>query len=223
MDDANYQPSNVARRLRSGFTLVELMLVLAVLAAFAAMAWPAVSRAYESVRLKKVAEQVQAAFAHARVQAMTSGVSQVFRFEPGTNQYTIGVLQDDTAAVESDDTSTAASSGTLTVSGNSSSPMAGSSMNTGDGSGGCAYQLSDGFTFSKGERVLDARAALAESETNGNQSSNDSPPIMFYPDGTASEAVVTIGNQNGRNISLSLRGLTGVSRMSDIFSGDTPP
>ncbi|HTQ38114.1 MAG TPA: prepilin-type N-terminal cleavage/methylation domain-containing protein [Pirellulales bacterium] len=222
MDNANKQLPIAKRYLRSGFTLVELMLVLAVLAVFAAMAWPSIHRAYESVLLKDAAQQVQAAFGHARVQAMTSGVSQVFHFEQGTSQYTISALQDDTAATESDSTSDSTAVSTMTLGGNSPAASAGTSNASGDASAGCAYQLPDGFTFTSGNRVLDARAAAAESEASGNSSSDNAPPVLFYPDGTASEAVVTISNQYGRNISISLRGLTGVARMSDIFSGEAP-
>jgi hypothetical protein len=93
-------------------------------------------------------------------------------------------------------------------------------MSSNDSGGGCNYQLPDGYAFIEGNRVLDARAAVSESEISGDGSSTTTPPILFYPDGTTSEATVTIGNQYGGRISVSLRGLTGVARMSDVFSGE---
>ena len=45
---------------RRAFTLLELMLVMGILVAVAAIAWPTITRSYESVRLRKAADQVQA-------------------------------------------------------------------------------------------------------------------------------------------------------------------
>ncbi len=225
MHNAHHRSPLANRRGRSAFTMMELMLVMAILAAIAAMSWPAVSRAYEGLRLKKAGEQLQAAFGHARVQAMTSGVSQVFTFQPGTGQYTVSSLQDGSETTESDSAAASSSSATISPS-PSSTPAAapaGSSVTTGDNGSGCVYQLPDGYLFAGSQRVLDSRAATAESEISGNSTSSaDTPPVLFYPDGTASEAVVTISNPTGRSISVTLRGLTGVARMGDIFTGEAP-
>jgi prepilin-type N-terminal cleavage/methylation domain-containing protein len=232
-----------SRNFRQGFTLLELMLVLGLLVMVGAIAWPSIQKAYEGIRLKKTAEQVMAAFGHARVLAMTTGVTQAFRFEPGTGQYTMTSVQDDSAAVDADASGSASAAAGTSSSGTSSStdsssatdPNANSSagsssnpngMTSGNAAGSCAYQLTDGFAFAKGERVLDTRAALAESElpedASSGGSSDAAPPVLFYPDGTTSEAVVTIADKTGRSISVTLRGLTGVARMGDVFTAETP-
>jgi Tfp pilus assembly protein FimT len=236
-------------RLRSGFTLFELMLALGLFVMIGAIAWPAIQRSYEGIRLKKTAEQVLAAFGHARVLAMSTGVTQTFRFQAGTGQYTMMAMQDDSAGVDSDASGAASAMAGSTATGGSSSsdtssattdPNANSSAanstdpsapnssgsSSGNTTGSCAYQLNNGFVFAKGERTLDARAALAESELPSDASSagasDSAPAILFYPDGTTSEAVVTVSDKTGRSISVSLRGLTGVARMGDVFSGETP-
>jgi Tfp pilus assembly protein FimT len=238
-----------SRQLRSGFTLFELMLVLGLLVMIGAIAWPTIQRSYEGIRLKKTAEQVMAAFGHARVLAMSTGVTQTFRFQAGTGQYTMMAMQDDSAGVDSDASGAASAMAGSTAKGGSSSsdassattdPNANSSAanstdpsgsnsggsSSGNTTGSCAYQLNDGFVFAKGERTLDARAALAESELPTDASSagasDSAPAILFYPDGTTSEAIVTVSDKTGRSISVSLRGLTGVARIGDVFSGEAP-
>jgi Tfp pilus assembly protein FimT len=196
--------------VRGGFTMVELLLVLGIVVIIGAMSWPSIQHAYEGIRLKKAAEQVLAAFGHARVQAMSKGLPQVFRFEQGTNRYTIEAVADDSAATE---LSGSVSSSVVTVGGGSSS----ASQSTGP----CAHQIPDGFVFSSGQRTLDNRTATTESELSGSSQSSDAPPIIFYPDGQASEASVTVTDpHDGRSISVSIRGLTGISRLSQVFLAD---
>ncbi len=56
-----------SRQLRCGFTLFELLVVLGLLITVGALAWPSIQRSYDGIRLKKTADQVMAAFGHARV------------------------------------------------------------------------------------------------------------------------------------------------------------
>jgi len=198
---------------RRGFTLMEVMLVMAILIAVAAVAWPQIVRAYDSVRLRKVADQVQEALSRARVQAMSSGMPQVFRFEPSSPRYTIEAYQDDTASGDSSQTD-ASSSGTTAV-----SPAPTSNNAAADATNPCQHQLPDGFIFASAERSSDTRSAVAEGQlTDG--SSADAPPVFFYADGTSQDAVITISNDNGRSISITLRGYTGITRIGEIFASE---
>src|SRR5262245_48608432 len=126
---------------RRAFTLLEVMLVMGILVAVAAIAWPTITRSYESVRLRKAADQVQAGLSHARVEAMSSGVSQVFRFEPNSPRYTITPNQDDSVSLDSTatDTSTASSAvqPSASPSGTAGSPTGGRT----DPSNPCQHQL----------------------------------------------------------------------------------
>ncbi len=197
----NRSPQSPNRNRRSGFTLMEMMLVVVVLAAMGAIAWPLVSRAYEGVKLKNAALDVRAAFNRARVEAMTSGVARAFHFVPSTGNYSVDIVQDGSEAVEGNGTTT--NTGTSRTSGSA-----------------CTYTLPDGFVFQTAERTLDSRASMAESALSGTGIDTSTPPVLFYPDGTASEATVTIANQYGRSIAVSLRGLTGISRLGEVMSAD---
>jgi prepilin-type N-terminal cleavage/methylation domain-containing protein len=208
---------------RPAFTLVELMLVLAIICVIAAMSWPSLKRTFEFARLKNAAEQVQAAFGHARVDAMNKGVPQVFHFEPGTPQYSVDVWQDDQTSTEGDADSSASSSSTTPT----TTPAAGSSPTGVTAKTGAAtHQLPETIVFANDAQVQDARADALQSEGGGASlpaAGSSSPQIMFYADGTTSEAVVTVASPSGRKMSVTLRGFTGVSRLSDVFTGDTPP
>lgn len=191
------------------------MLVMGILVAVAAVAWPSITRAYESVRLRKAADQVQAGLARARVEAMSSGVTQVFRFEPNSPRYTITPYQDD--SVSSLDTTADTSSSSA---GQPSSQPSGTSSPTGglsDPGNPCEHQLPDGFAFTTAQRSSDSRTAATESQLNDSSASADAPPVFFYPNGESQDAIITISTDNGRSVSITLRGYTGVTHVGEIF------
>ena len=80
--------SHRAGRLR-GYTLLEMIVVLAIVASFLAIALPAVFRPLTKAELRDAAQQVQAALLDARTRAVESGVAQEFRYEPGGRRYEI--------------------------------------------------------------------------------------------------------------------------------------
>ena len=73
------------RRCRRGFTLFELMLVLALLVAFASIAAPMLRNSFAIERLRKGGDAVRTIWAKARLDAMRSGQTYVFRFDYGAN------------------------------------------------------------------------------------------------------------------------------------------
>ena len=75
---------------RRGYTLFEVMLVLAILVAVGAVAVPIFRQSFEVERLRKGADTLRTAWAKARVQAMTTGLTHVFQFEYTTNQFVVG-------------------------------------------------------------------------------------------------------------------------------------
>jgi len=202
---------------RRAFTLLEVILVMGILVAVAAVAWPTIHRSYESLRLRKAADQVQAGLSRARVEAMSSGVSQVFRFEPNSPRYTITPYQDDSVSLDAtaaDTSNSSAGQGSTTPSIAASTPTGGQA----DPSNPCQHQLPDGFVFTTAQRSSDSRTAVAESQLNDGSASADAPPVFFYPDGSSKDAVITISTDNGRAISITLRGYTGVTHVGEIFA-----
>src|SRR5215211_5783580 len=74
-------------RSRSGFTLLELMIVLTIIVVLASLSSPFVVRAWERYRVKLAGDQLRAAFTHAHVEAMRTGQIQVLRLELGGSSY----------------------------------------------------------------------------------------------------------------------------------------
>jgi prepilin-type N-terminal cleavage/methylation domain-containing protein len=77
-----------AGRLR-GFSLLEMIVVLAVVASLLGLAMPAMLRPLTKTQLREAARQVQAAMSDARARALESGLDQEFRYEPGGRNYEI--------------------------------------------------------------------------------------------------------------------------------------
>ena len=51
-----------------------------------------------------------------------------------------------------------------------------------------------------------------------------SRPILFYPDGTTSDAFVVVANENKVGLKIDLRGMTGTAIVGDVIAleGDEP-
>jgi prepilin-type N-terminal cleavage/methylation domain-containing protein len=73
--------------------------------------------------------------------------------------------------------------------------------------------LPDGLSFAG----LSVNAMPADAGENGWLG-----PVLFYPDGTSSDALLTLNNRVGRTIDVSLRGLTGVATVGVIQTGAEP-
>ena len=64
---------------RSAFTLLELLLVLALMVAAVAAALPSLKTSFSNQRLQKAAEQIRAEWTRARARAIKTGQTQIFR------------------------------------------------------------------------------------------------------------------------------------------------
>ncbi|HND52428.1 MAG TPA: prepilin-type N-terminal cleavage/methylation domain-containing protein [Pirellulaceae bacterium] len=190
---------------RPAFTLVEVMLVLALLVVIGALIWPAVKGPFEGQRLRKAGDQVRAEWTRARTRAMKSGRTQVFQFQTGKDSYTV-----QTWTGPGDDEQSTREGGFSAAGGGFGTPAAPQPTAGANRTG----QLPEGVTFVGAETTIDQRAAMrgASNPAAGDQSE----PILFYPDGTTSTVHVVIANQRDRAIVVSLRGLTGLATCSDI-------
>src|SRR5947208_8568084 len=72
---------------RSGFTLLELLLVLAIVAMVVAMAYPSLDAFLTEARLKAGADHLRARFAEARSHAILDNQPYVFSVKPGESGY----------------------------------------------------------------------------------------------------------------------------------------
>ncbi len=198
------------RPTRHGFTLMELLLVLALLTVLTGIAWPLISRAYVNIKLRNAAEQIQAAWGKARVQAISTGLPHVFRFEMQAGDYSVVPWQDENADLEAAMPISAKSFDVAIPS--ATTTYSGAATTTGP-------KLPENMIFSKLDRGSDSRTMAADAQLSSAGITATSPPVVFYPDGTSSDAVLTITNRTGRYITVNVRGLTGVTRVGEITTG----
>jgi hypothetical protein len=185
-----------------------VLLVLALLAAVSAIAWPAVEGSFASSRLRTAADMVRAVWSEARLEAMRTGVIHEFRYQDGGSAYLVrswAATADPAAAPPP------AADATATVEPVSDFEAA-FTKNV----------LPEDVTFAVGTQLIDQRASLTAAVAGANVAAEGvySPPILFYPDGTTVDAVVHLKNEQGLYVRIALRGLTGAARLSELLSAD---
>jgi hypothetical protein len=199
-------------------TLFEVVLVTALLVVVGSLVVPVFTGSFSSVRLRRAGDQVLSRWAHARARAVETGETQQFRFTPATGAYTVEpwalIPEEQTAGrpTRSRDAKTQAESqiedaelGLLTAA---------------DGTAKTTGILPAPITFLTGQIVA---AGAAESERDASLRSpgaDETTPILFYPDGSSSDASVTLASDSGQYVRLTLRGLTGVGRASEVLTRD---
>jgi len=77
------------RTRRSGFTLLEVMLVMAILVVLLSIAYPSIEGMYGDVRVTAAVDQVRAVWAEARARAIDDGQAYRFAIMPDTNRYRV--------------------------------------------------------------------------------------------------------------------------------------
>lgn len=198
-------------RHRRGLSLLEMMLVLAVLVAAAAIALPAFHGPMSDQRLRKAADLVLAQWARARLEAMKTGQMQVFRYEIGTEFYQVQPRFDGSFLLEGSADADRLMAPDMLL----QNPMS-------DGResllGVAGQRLPSGATFYAGRTDTDARMMRLQSEDPSiSLSGTAAQPIIFYPDGTTSQALLVLTNERFF-VQLRLRGLTGQGRASGLLT-----
>ena len=221
-----------SRSARKGLTLMEMLLVMALMVIVASLAAPAFRRPMENFRLRKAGDAIRIAFTRARIRAMKSGQTHLFRYQVGGNGYTVELWRADDAYLEAG----------MEVDVNETAPLgnlSGAQGSQGDANvdldvfmSGVQEELPEGVRFHGGLIEADMRAAmLDETSSNGagpglnanpglaggDGQSSWSQPILFYPDGTTSDAKVLLVNRNTVFVRIDLRGLTGVAKSSAVL------
>ena len=179
---------------RCGFSLLELILVLAILMAFAALALPNVQRSLSRQGVRKGADMFRAAMGKARVRAMRSGKVYAVFYVPNTPYYSVAAFD------KAPDEGALASQRLASIQNRSATELFSDNL------------LPRQIRFAAGEVEIDGRASLALS-SSGNSSIR---PILFYPDGSSQNAKIILQNEKGDMVQVFLRGLTGTSTSTRI-------
>jgi Tfp pilus assembly protein FimT len=187
-----------------------MVLVLALLVAIGAIAWPAINGAFSGARLRSAADRIRTAWSEARLEAMRTGTIHEFRYQESARKYRVRAWTAETlGAVDAASPQASLTQDPLEPQGDFEAAF---SQDT----------LPDDITFELGTQNIDQRATLTAQAAGANVGAETmfSAPILFYPDGTTTDAVLHLKNKDNRYIRLALRGLTGISRTSRLLTLD---
>ena len=218
-------PTSASQRTqRSGFTLLELMLVLAIIAAIGAIVTPSLGAMWERSKLRGATDALRLRWDQARLEAMRTGQNQVFECEPGTGNFSVKPL------VLQADTTTAGTGATLLSGGALVETQDNGFMTSADTEEFQGETLEETITFVHCLVVGDMRAySITQESLSGGSGVNDlntsniGQRVIFYADGSTSTAEVQIKNSRGDVKAVQMRGLTGHTRsieVSNVASGD---
>jgi hypothetical protein len=190
-----------ASSLARGLTLFEMLLVLTLLVILGALSMPALDGAMANSRVRHGGDEVRAAWATARLNAMQTGQTHVFRCVWGSGQYHIEALDMLVPAVEGE-LEQLPDVAVLTDADVADDDWV-------------ENRITGGVRFANGQWT-DAFGQIDTDLLRGVQPEGQwSMPIYFFADGTTSDATLVIENDRGDRVRLTLRGLTGLSLAAD--------
>ncbi|MCO6047595.1 prepilin-type N-terminal cleavage/methylation domain-containing protein [Aeoliella sp. ICT_H6.2] len=174
------------RPVRSAFTLIEILLVLALLVVIAGFTVMTLDASVLRSKLHKGVDQVRTAWADGKHQSVASGQRMVFTCVLGGREFRLSPL----GQIATPD------------------PDAPVTENP---------QLPEGIVF----RSLQAASPTALTQQTGSYYIDEgqwSQPVVFNPDGTSYDAVVVLEESSGKQMQVTLRGLTCTANASDVPS-----
>lgn len=219
-----------ALRGRSAFTLLELLMVLAVMTMIVALGIPSVSRLLARARFKDGVFEIQAELAQTRLLSMKTGEAYLFRYLPGTNRYRIvtkKLFEEEQALRRTNRTNPLAVSVPSRSAGEFERTFSADvRIDGGVISDGTELRLSTAKNAVGAEGVdLGSRAVGSLATPGAGEPLGDvwSEPILFYPNGRTSNAVFFLASTGSIPFysEVALRGFTGGVRVSTIAS--VPP
>jgi prepilin-type N-terminal cleavage/methylation domain-containing protein len=198
-----------------GYSLMEMIVVLALIASLSAIALPALFRPLAKAELREAARQMQAALLDARTRAVESGVVQELRYEPGGRRYEIRASGQEDQGPASAVPNTATMPNTAAA-GVAAQPLRSAALEP------VAETLPDGIVFADPQEEsraepLQALAttsppAVEESATTGKRWTT---LLHFYPNGRSPNCRLKLRGSKSWSVELMLRGLTGT-----VFVGE---
>ena len=192
------------RNHRRGFTLLEMLLVLALIVTVASLAVPSIRGSLRGQRLRQGAERLRAELIAARVKAMRTGITHAFVLSTTT-----GAFLSLPHAPNAEEL-TEAQLGALAAQTDAAATIqAGGSLPEGVGE-----SLPEGVTFGAVSAWDDHSMQGAVGAASGG-GGEIVPSILFFPDGTSTNAQFTVVGERGDTILVTLRGLTGTVRVGN--------
>lgn len=211
---------------RPAFTLLELILALAVMSMLAAVMLPPMTLLLSDRRMARSADLMQIELGKARLDAMRDGTVLVLRGELGGSTLTVAPYFSASDATET------------------GSPIAQSALATGarqasviatdqNARAARSIALPENITLTSIVVANSARSMMDQSDPTGGGSMNpaampavgeggvdlaaaDSASIFFYPDGSTSDAAIIMGGADQLATMVLIRGVTGQTSIVEI-------
>ncbi|MCS7237650.1 MAG: hypothetical protein NZ899_05190 [Thermoguttaceae bacterium] len=185
------------------------------------MAWPALRWTLGAQRLRAAAEQIRVEWTRTRLAAIKNQVPYVFRYVPGESVYTIEPV---TGAMSTFGSFQGSWDMPVGYAGQMGDITAGTFGAGPTSSQGAERSLPEGIVFFSGTSNLDLRGQTILEEWSaltGNYAAGWMESVIFYPDGTATDAEVVLESDQGRQVSVWIRGLTGVVQVGPVVRAET--
>jgi len=188
------------QRAVSGFSLFELLIVLAVIVTITAMAAPNLMDRVRNARVQEAAEGVREVLGNARRYAIDSGVDYHFRFE--VNGHAVVAIPAELNPVLANSFSSDPE--------DTRTPL--EALIFGDEILLCARKDEN-----PGAEQLESKAFDTLTEAGDLAQRTWSSPILFRFDGTAEDRTFRVMDEDGRTSEVTVRGLTGAVRVSPVY------
>ncbi len=203
--------------MRRAFTLIELILVLAILAVAASFAIPTFEAMITSRQLSQAVDKVRLELQRARLEAIKTGQAQVFRCHVGVGEYTLEPWLKANDEVEANAGATVVTQLGQVVDTTSNAGLVGGTL--ADPTAGQKI-LEDGIIFSDAQIQNDMRALSEQNPADSMVASATgwSSPVLLYPDGSTTTAHLVLQDTRGRRFAVQLRGLTGEASVIELAS-----
>jgi type II secretory pathway pseudopilin PulG len=190
---AKIESATVQPGARSGFSLLELLLVLGILVAVVGFSVPAIQDANDVRRLDEAGELVRQALSDGRVKAIETGLIYQFRYEPGAAQFV--VVPDPSELSGTQD---------------------GSEYFRISGQLGEDYEFRETLDSPGSGESLDIEWFKGMENAGELAGASWSDPVEFSFEGTAKDAFVYILDEQKRSIRVRIRGLTGSVTVGNV-------
>lgn len=204
--------------VRAGYTLLEMLLVLTVVAVIIAVAWPNVMRLNGQQKLSESAEKVRAVVASARVHAIDSGLVYQFRYEPGGRHFLSLPFEREFEAVGPNSRGTGSALGRFSKASGmlpDGVKFAAPKLPGTNPSGNSALPAGLG-------QKLPAELLSGLPDASKLESLSWSGPLQFQPDGSAADVTLDLLDKYNQRITLRIRGVTGSIGVSRIHQLERP-
>lgn len=193
---------------RNGYSLLEMMVVMTVVAGMAAVTWPLLKSPLSKMQLQAAAQEVSSELSKARLKAMQSGVAQVFRIQMNTGKFQVSAVSDDDPADETKVSTTEEQEAeSAQVSDLEKSPMSDPTDYVQD-----EKELPEGICFSCPDEIEQPEPQRTEVATS---SEGWTDLAVFYPNGDTSNATVSLKGQSDLHVNVKLSGLTGTAKIGE--------